>query len=190
MHKWAVLKKKIKIEFNDSWLIFLDYVTYDIWIDFVRPTVYLHQLWYVNVTFWFLRICFLSNWLLHFTKSLYSVGEMSVTHRYTREIPNLLYRRVSWRRQPWGSNWGSSGFCQPHTQIQTQNKCANDLRRPRDAGDIRTWRTTVILITGKTRRPPIWAPCRNQDGADSGISCVYLWYNYAEICPLSSVLTH
>ena len=44
-----------------------------------------------------------------------------------------------------------------------------------DAGDICTWRTTVILITGQTRRPPIWAPCRNQDGAGSGISGVYLW---------------
>ena len=31
-----------------------------------------------------------------------------------------------------------------------------------DAGDIRTWRTMVILITGKIRRPPIWAPCRNK----------------------------
>ena len=44
-----------------------------------------------------------------------------------------------------------------------------------DAGDIRTWQTMVILISGKTWRPPNWAPCRNQDGAGSGISCVYLW---------------
>ena len=44
-----------------------------------------------------------------------------------------------------------------------------------DAGDIRMWRTTVILITGKTRRPPIWTPCRHQDDAGSGISRVYLW---------------
>ena len=44
-----------------------------------------------------------------------------------------------------------------------------------DAGDIRTWQTTVILITRETRRPPIWSPCRNQDGAGSGISLVYLW---------------
>ena len=43
-----------------------------------------------------------------------------------------------------------------------------------DAGDIRTWRIMVILITGKTQRPPIWAPCRNKDGAGSGISRVYL----------------
>ena len=44
-----------------------------------------------------------------------------------------------------------------------------------DAGDIRTWRTTVILMTGKTQRPQIWAPCRNKDGAGSGISLAYLW---------------
>ena len=34
-----------------------------------------------------------------------------------------------------------------------------------DAGSIGTWRTTVILITGKPRRPPIWAPCGDQNGA-------------------------
>ena len=44
-----------------------------------------------------------------------------------------------------------------------------------DRGGIRTWRTTVILIMGKTRRPPIWAPCQNKDGAGSAISRVYLW---------------
>ena len=28
-------------------------------------------------------------------------------------------------------NLGSSGFCRPHTQNQTQSKCAHDLRMPR-----------------------------------------------------------
>ena len=69
-----------------------------------------------------------------------------------------------------GSNWGSLGFlptthalkinasmifvCRAafmHVYLHTQTAA--------DAGDIRTWRTTVILITGKTQRPPIWAPC-------------------------------
>ena len=36
----------------------------------------------------------------------------------------------------------------------------------------------LFLITGKTRRHPIWAPCWNQDGVGSGISCEYLWRNY------------
>ena len=44
-----------------------------------------------------------------------------------------------------------------------------------DAGDIRSWRTTVILITGKIQRPPIWATCWNQDGAVLG-SPVYIYY--------------
>ena len=44
-----------------------------------------------------------------------------------------------------------------------------------NTGDIRTWRTTIVLITKNTQRPPIWAPCRNKDGAGSGISGVYLW---------------
>ena len=37
--------------------------------------------------------------------------------------------------------------------------------------------TTIILITGKTRRPPNWAPFQDQDGAGSGISGVYLCSN-------------
>ena len=44
-----------------------------------------------------------------------------------------------------------------------------------DVGDIRTWQTVVILITGKTWRPPIWAPCPDKNGASSGISLVYMW---------------
>ena len=57
-----------------------------------------------------------------------------------------------------------------------------------DAGDMRTWRTVVILIMGKTRRPPIWAPCWNQDGAGFGISCVYLSiiYGYCSVAPCCS----
>ena len=50
-----------------------------------------------------------------------------------------------------------------------------------DAGDIRTWRTTVILITGKSRRPPIWAPCWDKYGTGSGISLAYLWI-YHKYC--------
>ena len=44
-----------------------------------------------------------------------------------------------------------------------------------DAGDIHTWQTMVILITGKTWRHPIWALCWDQNGPGSGISLVYLW---------------
>ena len=43
-----------------------------------------------------------------------------------------------------------------------------------DADDICTWRTTVILITGKAGRPSIWAPCQNKNGAASGISLIYV----------------
>ena len=54
------------------------------------------------------------------------------------------------------------------------------------ASNTRTWLTTIILITGKTRRPPIWAPWRDQDGAGSGISGVYICdvfikYGFSEI---------
>ena len=37
-----------------------------------------------------------------------------------------------------------------------------------DAGDRRTWQTSVILIAGKTWRSPIWAPCQFKNGACSG----------------------
>ena len=43
-----------------------------------------------------------------------------------------------------------------------------------DAGDIRTWRTTVILIMGKPQRSLIWAPYRDKNGAGSGISLYLL----------------
>ena len=65
-------------------------------------------------------------------------------------------------RQPWGLNWGSSGFYQPNTQKQMRPwslhamRCLMRVYLPAqtavDADDIRTWWTTVILITGKTRR--------------------------------------
>ena len=37
--------------------------------------------------------------------------------------------------------------------------------------NLRNWRTTIIFITGKS---PIWAPCRDQDGAWSGVSLLYI----------------
>ena len=62
---------------------------------------------------------------------------------------------------------GCSSSCQLHTQKQTQTKWADDLlahvlvlqalrlfmRVYFNAGDIRTWQTTIILITGQ-----IWVP--------------------------------
>ena len=35
----------------------------------------------------------------------------------------------------------------------------------------------LFSIMGKTRRPPNWAPCQDQDGAGSGISFIYLCSN-------------
>ena len=76
----------------------------------------------------------------------------------------------------------------PCTQKQTQNQCAHDLCPPCgvlrvfylraqtavDAGDIPTWRTVVILIMGKTWKPPIWAPCWGKNNTGYGISLVHL----------------
>ena len=88
-----------------------------------------------------------------------------------------------------GLKLGVFGFL-PSTHIKTHAKqyaptiftnraafyvCLSHALTAVDAGDIRTWQTTVILITANTRKPPIWVPCRNKDDAGSGISGVYLW---------------
>ena len=81
---------------------------------------------------------------------------------YTRDT-RLPIPHVKWRRQPWGSIWGSSGFF-PTThakanakQMCSRSSCADCLHAQTTvhAGNLRTWWTTIILITGKTRRPQI-----------------------------------
>ena len=115
---------------------------------------------------------------------------MCFKHRHTQEIPDLLYTAPFNGVVSHGAQIGVFGFLptthaksnaiqmrpwslravQPFTCVYLHAKAAVD------AGDMRTWRTTVILITGKTWRPPIWAPCRNQNGVGSWISRVYLWF--------------
>ena len=74
-----------------------------------------------------------------------------------------------------------------HTRKQTQTKCVHNYCTP--CGVLRMFIFTLgpqyirtrwimnILIVGKTW---IGAPCRNEDGAGSGISCLYLWYRRAK----------
>ena len=85
------------------------------------------------------------------------------------------------------SHGAEFGFCQPHAQKYTQNKCVHDLWAPCGvlhffvimlrSQFICIWWTTVILITGKTRRPQNSAACWDQDGTGSGIpiSGLHLW---------------
>ena len=86
-----------------------------------------------------------------------------LSHKYTPEITDLLYRPVRWRRQPWAQIRGSSGLCRTHANQMRQPSSRTVHRFTRvylhartavDAGDIRTWRTTVILITGKNPKTP------------------------------------
>ena len=62
------------------------------------------------------------------------------------------------------------------------------------ARNTRTWWTTVILITGNIRRSLNLALCRDQDGAGSGISGLYLWVppiiRIKKICTLSHEPQH
>ena len=88
-----------------------------------------------------------------------------------------------------GLNLGSSGFClTTHAkanakQMRSQSSCAKQhfmhvclhAQTAVHTGNICTWQTTIILITGKTWRPPNRVPCRDQNGTGSGISGVYLW---------------
>ena len=46
-----------------------------------------------------------------------------------------------------------------------------------------SWGIMVILIARKTRIPPIWAPCRDKNGADSGISLVHLCFTSKWLTP-------
>ena len=114
-------------------------------------------------------------------------SKQHLAHSYTPEIPDLLNCPVWWCRQPWGSNWGSSGFCRLHMQkhakqmrpwflcaVQQFTRVYLHARTAVVSGDIRTWQTTVILITGKTQRPPIWAPCQNKMAQVLG-SPVYIY---------------
>ena len=77
-------------------------------------------------------------------------------------------------------------FFSDHThRKQMQTKCVHNLRVPCSISrvfiftlrqqHIRIWRIKVILIAGKTRIPPIGAPCRDKDGASTGISGLNLW---------------
>ena len=82
-----------------------------------------------------------------------------------------------------GLKLGYSDFCRPHMQNANEmcprSSCGVShvfivMLRPHY---IRIWWITVILIVGKTRIPPIGAPCRDKNGAGSGISLVYLWHS-------------
>ena len=78
------------------------------------------------------------NWLKTKGKSkankvLFTLTYTDITYKPstdTKKIPELLYCPMWWRRQPWSSNRGYLGFCQPHARKQTQTKCVHDLCAP------------------------------------------------------------
>ena len=75
--------------------------------------------------------------------------------------------------QPWSSNWGCSGFCQPHTRKQTQPKCVHDLHAQTAVHPHLT--NHGYFDCRKTRIPPIGVPWWDKDGTGPRISCLYLW---------------
>ena len=119
--------------------------------------------------------CVTADWLVWWTVDVMDFSWHYLQPQiYTRDtrLPILPCAMVS---SAMGLNLGSSGFCLSHTQKQMQNKCIHNLRaRIVIPLYTRTWRTTIILITGKIWRPLNWAPCRDQDGTGSGIIGVYL----------------
>ena len=104
-------------------------------------------------------------------------------HRYIREIPNLLYFPCNGVISHGAQFQGLQVLPTTHTTAKAKKRgvvlCmfVFTLRLVHE-GNIGTWWTMIILITGKTQRPPSWAPRRDQGGPGSGISGVYLWFMY------------
>ena len=118
-----------------------------------------------------------------------TVSFVDPNHRYTREIPDLLYRPRVMVSSAMGLKLKVFGFV-PTTHAKNKRKtnastifvcraafyaclslCSDSSRR--------RWHTLLknqdYFDYGKTQRPPIWAPYRDKNGACSGISLVYLW---------------
>ena len=101
-----------------------------------------------------------------------------------------------------GSNCGSSGFCRHCIKKQTQNKYVHDLLliaylHAQSYCSRCRWhihRTKHGYFDYRENpKTPTWTPCRDKNGAGSGISFVYLWSwqkvpeflsysNYTELC--------
>ena len=107
-----------------------------------------------------------------------TMEKLSQNHRYTREIPDLLYHPVL---SAMGSNWGSSGFCRPHAQTQTQNKCVHNLAVFYACLSSRSMQATyppdvprLFWLRGKNPEDPQFEPHAGiKMGADSEISPVF-----------------
>ena len=74
-----------------------------------------------------------------------------------------------------GSIWVFFGF------LSTKHAKTN--AKPMHPQSSRTWQTAIILITRKTQRSRILAPCRDKDCAGSGISGIYLWSGHVHRGP-------
>ena len=72
-----------------------------------------------------------------------------------------------------GAQIGVFWFLKTTHLKETQSKSVHDLLALFLRSTFFSQRFTHVM--GKTHRPPIWAPCRDKDGAGSEISLVYLW---------------
>ena len=116
---------------------------------------------------------------------------LSRNHRYTSENVDLVYCPCNCAVSHGAQIGGLVGFWQPYRQKQTQNKCVHDLCAPcgvlralSSHSDCNRCRWHMYLPNhgyfdyGKNLKTPIWAPCRDKNGAGFGISLVYLWQKH------------
>ena len=137
--------------------------------------LYAECLRYFQNTLHIFNFCFLIS-------SSVQMYEECMNHRCTWEIPDLLYRPVFMASSAMGLRVFADHARKTNApvifaRLAAFYACSSSCSYRSRCSDIHTSQTTIILITGKTRRPLIWAPCRNQGGAGSGVSRIYLCMN-------------
>ena len=117
-------------------------------------------------------------------------------HKDTKYVQHIIQERPqTWCTAPyygvvshaWGSNWGYTGFCWPHTQfdkckthpqslcaVQHFKACLSSRSIAHTAVDAGVTyppdKPRLFWLQKKTRIPPIWAPWLDQNGPGSWIS--------------------
>ena len=112
------------------------------------------------------------------TVSLWPMIDLWGTHRYTPEIPDLLYH----------PNFGVFGFL---STKKMQNKFVQNLQMVCNVLLMFVFMLRLQYATDepwifwfrKTQKHPLWAPCRDKDGTGSCISWCY-------ICESTVVFSH
>ena len=117
------------------------------------------------------------------------------SHRYTPEIPDLLYQSVKWCRQPWGSIWGCLVFAD-HTHKNKRNTNAFTISARCAAFCaffVFTHRSQYRHVTYAPDEPQlVWlrkSPEDSQIHPHTGIKMAQVLWSLVYICGSSSTVT-